>query len=44
MLEAVLVALVFVGLGATHVAAYRLGRAVGERSRRAHGENRDRVL
>jgi len=34
MLEAVLVALIFVGLIGTHVAAFRLGRAIGERRHR----------
>ena len=34
MLDAILVALVLIGLIATHVGAFRLGRAIGERRHR----------
>ena len=34
MLETILAVLIFLGLIATHIGAYRLGRAIGERRHR----------
>jgi CDP-diglyceride synthetase len=43
-MEAILILFIFIGLTATHLLAYRVGRAIGERRHRAAAESTDSVL